>query len=91
MAVEQDALVRSNPFRLLEVFNRHFKLEREKGGACRNRRKGKGGVRTGEGQRKIRHRGKGIEMQKQNRKKGNHTVSCSKIRAILLPSVSVCR
>lgn len=41
MAVEQDALVRSNPFRLLEVFNRHFKLQREKGGACRTRKPGR--------------------------------------------------
>lgn len=48
-------------------------------------------MRTGDRQRKVRQRGKGKEMQKQNRKKGNHTVSCSKIRAIPLQSVSVCR
>lgn len=49
-------------------------------------------MRTGEGQRKVKDRGKGKEMQKQNRgkKKGNHTVSCSKVRAIPLQSVSQC-
>lgn len=38
MAVEQAAFVTGNSFRLLEVFNRHFKLRKEE--ACKkNRRK----------------------------------------------------
>lgn len=50
MAVEQDALVRSNPFRLLEVFNRHFKLQREKGGggSMQNQKGKEEGKRGGE-------------------------------------------
>lgn len=51
--------------------------------------RGRGGVKAGEGQRKVGHREKGKEMQKQNRKKGNHTVSCSRMRAIYY-SQSVC-
>lgn len=37
MAVEQAAFVTCNSFRLLEVFNRHFKLKKEE--ACKKRKK----------------------------------------------------
>ena len=37
MAVEQAAFVTCNSFRLLEVFNRHFKLKKE--GACKKKEK----------------------------------------------------
>ena len=45
MSVEQAALVRGNPFRLVEVFNRQFKLQRE--GQHAGHQKGEG-VRRGE-------------------------------------------
>lgn len=47
MAVEQAAFVTCNSFRLLEVFNRHFKLKKE--GACKKKKK-KGGHRRGRSQ-----------------------------------------
>lgn len=37
MAVEQAAFVSCNSFRLLEVFNRHFKLKKKE--ACKNEKK----------------------------------------------------
>lgn len=36
MAVEQAAFVTCNSFRLLEVFNRHFKLKKDE--ACKKKR-----------------------------------------------------
>lgn len=47
MAVEQAAFVTCNSFRLLEVFNRHFKLKKEE--ACNKQKTKKKTVDTEEG------------------------------------------
>ena len=47
MAVEQAVFVSGNPFRLLEVFNRHFKLKEKKNGHAGNIHR----VKVGEGGR----------------------------------------
>lgn len=44
MAVEQAAFVTCNSLRLLEVFNRHFKLKK---GACTKKKEKKSGHRRG--------------------------------------------
>lgn len=58
MAVEQAAFVSGNPFRLLEVFNRHFKLKERDMGMQRKgvQRQGWGG-----GVGRDRREGRGVE------------------------------
>lgn len=55
MAVEQAAFVTCNSFRLLEVFNRHFKLKKEE--ACKKREKKKEvDTEGGGGKKRLRDR-----------------------------------
>lgn len=57
MAVEQAAFVTCNSFRLLEVFNRHFKLKKEE--ACKKKQEKNKQVDTEErGGRRVRDRKK---------------------------------
>lgn len=56
MAVEQAAFVTCNSFRLLEVFNRHFKLKKEE--ACKKNKKKKQVDTEEGGGRRVRDRKK---------------------------------
>lgn len=74
MAVEQAAFVTCNSFRLLEVFNRHFKLKKEE--ACKK-------VDTGEkGGRRVREKETEVSRGK------THTQKIKEIR--LLASSQTC-
>lgn len=76
MAVEQAAFVSCNPFRLLEVFNRHFKLKKKM-----SMQK----MKQDEEKRRKRKKGE----NKNTKQKGNKKVSSSQISAFPLPSVNV--
>ncbi len=83
MAVQQAAFVRGNPFWLLEVFNRHFKLRKSRSMQDMKRgkrRKKRRGWNIGEDNRE------GEKTQKN--RKGNQSVSCSRTLSI---SITVCQ
>lgn len=83
MAVEQAAFVTCNSFRLLEVFNRHFKLKKEE--ACKKRKKQvdtdeESGIRVIEKKKRDRYKQGCMEKKKSThtntqKKKGNKNVS----------------
>lgn len=97
MAVEQAAFVTCNSFRLLEVFNRHFKLKKEE--ACKKEKKRKKWTQKGEEARRDWETEKGNRnKQGYMKKKNKHThkkikvirlLASSQISAFLLKSVSV--
>lgn len=64
MAVEQAAFVTCNSFRLLEVFNRHFKLKKEEACKKEKKKKERSGHRRGRRQEEIERQKKGTEISR---------------------------
>lgn len=94
MAVEQAAFVTCNSFRLLEVFNRHFKLKKEeacktKSGHRRGSRQESGRDRKREGDRNKQGYMEKTHTQKKKQIKEIRLLASSQISAFPLKSVSV--
>lgn len=76
MAVEKAAFVTCNSLRLLEVFNRHFKLKKE--GACKK----KGGKKSGHRRGRRQEEEDKKDRNKQRYIKRTHTKQIKEIRLL---------
>lgn len=85
MAVEQAAFVTCNSFRLLEVFNRHFKLKKEKKHAKEKKKHGVDTERAG----RMREIKKGGDRNRNKQEKKNKSKKLEKKEIRLLASSQI--